>query len=188
MPIPFIIVGATIAMGVSGVGMGAKGGYDQHRASKLNQDSNQRVENASHRLEDLRVKCSTSLQDLGDEKLTVLNGSVTKFVDVFSQLKNVDLENGAVECIAIRRRSYMFYNLLARLDSYLTPLTFAMEDLVKKEGTNYSLFSEQSKKTVASAAATVSSIKAVLDTPILTGSGALTEESENLLLGVDGKR
>ena len=30
MPIPFIIVGATIAMGVSGVGMGAKGGYDQN--------------------------------------------------------------------------------------------------------------------------------------------------------------
>jgi len=36
MPIPLIIVGATIAMGVSGVGIGAKGGYDQHRAQKLN--------------------------------------------------------------------------------------------------------------------------------------------------------
>lgn len=325
MPIPFIILGATIAMGVSGVGMGAKGGYDQHRASKLNQNSNQRIENASFRLEDLRIKCSTSLQDLGDEKISVLNGSVTKFVDVFSQLKNVDfneseglnelgkiqmgtkefsemkeltkfsssliqgsttgiaggaltafgaynaasllatastgtaiaslhgvaatnatlawfgggslaaggagmaggavvlggivagpalfcmglivgskagknlesarsnayqaneiceeLENGAFECMAIRRRCYMFYNLLARLDSYLTPLTFAMEDIVKVEGTNYSVLSNQSKKTVASAAATVSSIKAVLDTPILTDSGMLTEESETLLLG-----
>ena len=80
MPIPFIILGATIAMGVSGVGIGAKGGYDQHRAKKINQDSNQRAENASLRLEDMRKKCSRSLQDLGDEKVSVLNGSVTKFV------------------------------------------------------------------------------------------------------------
>lgn len=324
MPIPFIIVGATIAMAVSGVGMGAKGGYDQHRAQKLNKDSNRRAENASHRLEDLRIKCSKSLQDLGDEKLSVLNGSVTRFVDTFSQLKNVDfteseglnelskiqmgskefsemkeltrfsssllqgsatgiaggaltafgaygaasalatastgtaiaslhgvaatnatlawfgggslaaggagmaggaavlggivagpallcmgmivgakagknlenaranayqtneiceeLENGSLECIAIRRRCYMFYNLLARLDSYLTPLTYAMEKIINEEGVDYSRFSEQSKRTVATAAATVSSIKAALDTPILTDSGALTEESDALLI------
>ena len=323
MPIPFIIVGATIAMGVSGVGLGAKGGYDQHRAQKLNKESNLRAEKASLRLEDLRKKCSKSLQDLGDEKLSILNGSVTKFVDTFSQLKNVnfteseglnelskiqmgtkefsemkaltkfsssilqgsatgiaggaltaigaygaattlatastgtaiaslhgvaatnatlawfgggslaaggagmaggaavlggivagpallcmglivgakagknlenaranayqtneiceELENGSIECISIRRRCYMFYNLLARLDSYLTPLTFAMEDIISNEGVDYSLFTEQSKKTVASAAATVSSIKAALDTPILTDSGALTEESDVLL-------
>ena len=327
MPIPFIILGATIAMGVSGVGIGAKGGYDQHRAKKLNKDSNQRAENASLRLEDMRKKCSKSLQDLGDEKLSVLNGSVTRFVDAFSQLKNVDfseseglnelskiqmgtkefaemkeltkfsssliqgsatgiaggaltafgaysaasalatastgtaiaslhgvaatnatlawfgggslaaggagmaggaavlggivagpallcmgiivgskagknlenaranayqtneiceeLENGSLECIAIRRRCYMFYNLLARLDAYLTPLTFAMEDIIKSEGIDYSQFSEQSKKTIASAAATVTSVKAVLDTPILTDSGALTEESESLLQQID---
>lgn len=327
MPIPFIIVGATIAMGVSGVGLGAKGGYDQHRAQKLNKDSNRRAENASNRLEDLRIKCNKSLQNLGDEKLSVLNGSVTKFIDVFSQLKNVDfsgaegldelckiqigskefaemreltkfsssllqgsatglaggaltalgaygaattfatastgtaiaslhgvaatnatlawfgggslaaggagmaggaavlggivagpallcmgiivgskagknlenarsnayqtneiceeLENGSVECISIRRRCYMFYNLLARLDSYLVPLTFAMEDIIKTEGVDYSRYSIQSKKTVASAAATVSSIKAVLDTPILTDSGALTEESDELLKRIE---
>lgn len=326
MPIPFIIVGATIAMGVSGVGLGAKGGYDQHRAQKLNKDSNQRAENAANRLEDLRIKCSKSLQDLGDEKLSVLNGSVTKFVDVFSQLKNVDftgseglnelskiqmgskefaemkdltkfsssllkgsatgiaggaltafgaysaasalatastgtaiaslhgvaatnatlawfgggslaaggagmaggaavlggivagpallcmgiivgskagknlenaranayqtneiceeLENGSVECISIRRRCYMFYNLLARLDAYLTPLTFAMEDIINAEGADYSQFTDQSKKTIAAAASTVSSIKAVLDTPILTDSGALTAESDELLKGL----
>ena len=85
MPIPFIIVGATIAMGVSGLGLGAKGGYDQHRAQQLNKESNKRAENASLRLEDQRKKCAKSLQDLGDEKLDVLNGSVTRFVDIFSQ-------------------------------------------------------------------------------------------------------
>lgn len=329
MPIPFIIVGATIAMGVSGVGIGAKGGYDQHRAQKINKDSNRRAENAAHRLDDLRIKCSKSLQDLGDEKLSVLNGSVTKFVDSFSQLKNVDftgsegldevskiqmgskefaemkeltkfsssilkgsvtgiaggaltafgaysaasalatastgtaiaslhgvaatnatlawfgggslaaggagmaggaavlggivagpallcmgiivgskagknlenaranayqtneiceeLENGSLECISIRRRCYMFYDLLARLDTYLMPLVFSMDDIIKTEGVDYSQFSEQSKKVIASAAATVSSVKAVLDTPILTDSGALTEESDKLLNELNDK-
>lgn len=323
MPIPFIIIGATIAMGVSGVGIGAKGGYDQMRAQKINEDSNRRAENASLRLDDLRQKCAKALQVLGEEKLNVLNGSVTKFVDAFSQLKNVDftgsegldelskikmgeiefsemkeltafsssllqgsatglvggaltafgaygaamslatastgtaiaslhgvaatnatlawfgggsiatggagmaggaavlggivagpallcmglivgakagknlenaktnayqtneiceeLENGSVECISIRRRCYMFYNLLARLDAYLMPLTFAMEEIIKTEGIDYSLFTSQSKKTIASAAATVTSVKAVLDTPILTESGALTEESGDVL-------
>ena len=323
MPIPFIIVGATIAMGVSGAGIGAKGGYDQHRARKLNAESNTRIENASNRLEDQRIKCSKALQDLGDEKLTVLNGSVIKFVNEFSRLKNVDftgsegldelskihmgtkefaemreltkfsssllqgattgltggaltafgaysaasalatastgtaiaslhgvaatnatlawfgggsiaaggagmaggaavlggivagpallcmgiivgskagknlenaksnayqtneicaeLEIGSIECMSIRRRCYMFYSLLARLDSYLTPLTYAMEAIIKSEGDDYSKFTEQSKKTIASAAATVSSVKAVLDTPILSDSGALTDESELLL-------
>lgn len=323
MPIPFIIVGATIAMGVSGLGLGAKGGYDQHRAQQLNKESNKRAENASLRLEDLRKKSAKSLQDLGNEKLDVLNGSVTRFVDAFSQLKNVDftesegldelgkiqmgtkefaemkeltafsssllqgsttglaggaltalgaygaasalatastgtaiaslhgvaatnatlawfgggslaaggagmaggaavlggivagpallcmgiivgakagknlenaranayqtneiceeLENGSLECIAIRRRCYMFFNLLARLDAYLMPLTFAMEEIIKAEGTDYSQFSAQSKKTIASAAATVTSVKAVIDTPILADSGALTEESDEIL-------
>ena len=96
-----------------------------------------------------------------------------------------ELENGSVECISIRRRCYMFYNLLARLDAYLTQLTFAMEDIINAEGTDYSQFSDQSKKTIAVAASTVSSIKAVLDTPILTDSGALTVESDELLKRID---
>lgn len=323
MPVPFIIVGATIAMGVSGVGIGAKGGYDQHRASKLNKDSNQRAEIASLRLDGLRIKCSKSLQDLGELKVAILNGSIVRFVNAFSQLKNVDLngienpdeefrirlgskefdemkeltkfsssliqgsatglasgaltafgaysaatslatastgtaiaslhgaaatnatlawfgggslasggtgmaggvavlggiiagpallcmgiivgakagrnlekartnaymtneiceelENGSAECIMIRRRCYMIYNLLARLDAYLTPLTYAMEEIIKSEGTDYSKYTEQSKKTIVSAAATVSSVKAALDTAVLTDSGALTEESEHLI-------
>lgn len=323
MPIPLIIVGATIAVSATGVGFGAKGGYDQHRASKLNKDSNQRAENASVRLDDLRQKCSKSLQDLGDEKVAILNGSVTSFVDSFSKLKNVDftgtenlnelskirmgskefaemkdltrfsssllqgsatgiaggaltafgaysaatslatastgtaiatlhgvaatnatlawfgggslavggtgiaggiavlggivaapallcmgmivgakagknlesaranaymtneiceeLENGSVECIAIRRRCYMFYNLLARLDSYLTPLVYAMEKIIETEGVDYSAYTDQSKRVIASAAATVTSIKAVLDTPILAEDGSLTDDSSALL-------
>ena len=93
-----------------------------------------------------------------------------------------ELENGSAECIAIRRRCYMFYNLLARLDAYLTPLVYAMENIIKTEGVDYSSYSDQSKKVIASAAATVTSIKAVLDTPILNDDGALSDDSTSFLI------
>ena len=88
------------------------------------------------------------------------------------------LENGAIQCIAIRRRTYMFYNLLARLDAYLMPLIDKMDSIIRNEGTDYSKYSSESKGIIARAASTAVSVKAVLDTPILTGDGNLTEESE----------
>ena len=90
------------------------------------------------------------------------------------------LENGCVQCTAIRRRTYLFYTLLARMDAYFTPLVFKMQDIVKAEGTDYSLYAPESKKIVASAASAALSIKAILDTPILSEDGGLTEESEAL--------
>ena len=74
----------------------------------------------------------------------------------------------------------MFYNLLARLDAYFLPLIHAMEGIVEKDGVDYAQYSIESRKVIASAAATALSIKAVLDTPILTEDGAVTEESETV--------
>lgn len=91
-----------------------------------------------------------------------------------------ELQAGMKQCIAIRRRTYMFYSLLARLESYLLPLNFRMEEIIEKEGVDYSLFSEDSKKAIASAASVAGSIKAVLDTPILNEAGELTEESQSV--------
>ena len=82
------------------------------------------------------------------------------------------------QCAAIRRRTYMFYNLLARLDSYFLPLVYRMEDIVKEEGDDYRQYQPASKKAIASCAAVAVTIKSVLDTPILTDDGLLTEESE----------
>ena len=101
------------------------------------------------------------------------------------------LENGALQCIAIRRRTYMFYSLLARLDAYLMPLIFSMERIINDEGTDYSQFSDESKRIIACAASAAVTVKAVLDTPILTEDGSLTEKSGTtataLLADVDAK-
>lgn len=90
------------------------------------------------------------------------------------------LKTGAVQCNAIRRRTYMFYSLLARLDSYFLPLIYRMEDIIEKEGTDYSMYTSESKHVVASAASAAMTIKAILDTAILTEDGNLTEESGNV--------
>lgn len=84
----------------------------------------------------------------------------------------------SLQCEAIRRRAYVFYNLLARLDSYFLPLIYRMEDILKTEGEDYRVYSADSKKAIASCVSVAVAIKAVLDTPLLTDDGLLTAESE----------
>ena len=90
------------------------------------------------------------------------------------------LNTAAMQCSAIRRRTSMFYTLLAHLDSYFLPQIWNMEDVVREEGTDYRMYKPESKKKIAIVASTAKSIKAVLDTPILTEEGNLTEESEEV--------
>ena len=87
------------------------------------------------------------------------------------------LNTASFQCSSIRRRTYMFYNLLAHLDTYFLPQIWKMEDIVAGEGTDYRTYKLDSKKAIAAAASTACSIKAVLDTPILKEDGSLTEKS-----------
>lgn len=91
------------------------------------------------------------------------------------------LNTASDQCAAIRRRTYLFYSLLAHLDTYLLPLVWQMEDIIAKEGTDYRAYSLESKKIIMAAASSAGSVKAVLDVPILTEKGALTEESGEIM-------
>ena len=90
------------------------------------------------------------------------------------------LNTASDQCSAIRRRTYLFYGLLAHLDTYLLPLVWQMEDIITKEGTDYRSYSPESKKVIMAAASNAGSVKAVLDVPILTEDGALTEASREI--------
>ena len=90
------------------------------------------------------------------------------------------LNAASVQCSAIRRRTYMFFNLLAHLDALFLPQVWKMQDIVENEGVDYRAYTLESKKAIAAAASTACTIKAVLDTPILTPEGELTETSENV--------
>ncbi len=95
------------------------------------------------------------------------------------------MDTAAKQCEAIRRRTYMFYNLLARLDSYFLPYIYKMEDIVKSEGYDYKCFTTESKKTIASCVSMAVSIKWVLDTQLLTDDGLLTDESAGVVVNTE---
>ncbi len=95
------------------------------------------------------------------------------------------MDTASKQCEAIRRRTYMFYNLLARLDSYFLPCIYKMEDIVKAEGYDYSCFTTESKKAIASCVSIAVSIKSVLDTQLLTDDGLLTDESAGVVVNTE---
>ena len=95
------------------------------------------------------------------------------------------LNVASLQCETIRGRTYVFYNLLARLDSYFTPLIYKMSDIVQAEGDDYSRYRADSKKTIASCASVAVSIKSVLDTPLLTDDGLLTDASEGTATNIE---
>ncbi len=323
MPLPLLFIGAIAVTGATGIGANVKAGFDQHKAKLLNDNSNSRLESSALRLDNARIQCRDSLESLGKEKLYVLNGSMQRFLDLFTQLKNVDFrdslgleelrkfhidqrefeelaspknlvvslaagalggaaggaitaigaysaagafatastgtaistlsgiaahnatmaffgggalsagglgmaggavvlgglvaapailvlgsvvgakagknldnakasaaetdvyceqyENGTIQCISIRRRTYMFYTLLARLDASFQQLISEMAGIIRNEGIDYSQFAAESKKKIASAAATAVTIKSILDTPLLNEDGSLTESSEQVI-------
>lgn len=62
----------------------------------------------------------------------------------------------------------------------------SVSDIVKAEGDDYSCYSADSKKVIASCASVAVSIKSVLDTPLLTDDGLLTDVSEGTATNIEG--
>ena len=328
MAIPIIFIGIAAVTGSVGIGKTVKAGMDQSKAKNMNDASEEELRATAERLNYLRKNCGSSLEELGKEKMFVLNGNITKFLEMFQQIKNVDFQEssgleelskikidqkdfeelkkmtgialsiskgvatgaaggtiaafgayglastfatastgtaistlsgaaasnatlaffgggslaagglgvaggtavlggiiggvalmtmgfiigakagknledaysnkakvaemceeynaGADQCIAIRRRTYLFYSLLARLDSYMTPLLYEMDEIIKTEGLDYSAYSPESKKIIAQTASLAVSIKSVLDTAILSEDGSLMENTIELVKVIDG--
>ncbi len=328
MPVPLLFIGAAVATGGLGIGKTIKAGIDANNAKNINNNANALVEAATDKLNGQRKACGDALSSLGQEKITILNQSVSEFLDTFTKIKNVDfrdtvgleelkkfhidqneftdikamvnfagslaggaiagtaggalaafgaygaaqafafastgtaiaslsgaaatnatlaffgggslaagglgmaggtavlgglvagpalmvmglvaghaakkdlekaitnkaeairiasqLSTASLQCETIRRRTYMFYNLLARLDTYFLPLIYKMEDIYQKEGDDYAQYSPESRKVIASCASFAVSIKSVLDTPILTDDGLLTEASGEMVTNIEG--
>ena len=62
-----------------------------------------------------------------------------------------------------------------------------MEDIFKNEGDDYRRYTQESKKVIASCASFAVTIKTILDTPLLTDDGLLTDESEKTISTVEDK-
>lgn len=89
-----------------------------------------------------------------------------------------------VLCKAIRMRANMFERLLIKLDAVFEPLTDSLAQIIQKSGTDFCRYSDEEKAAVAANLSLAKAIKAVLDTPILTEDGLLTEESNAIITPV----
>lgn len=87
------------------------------------------------------------------------------------------LKNMEIMAYALSRRAQMFNRLLMKLDSYLAPLVYEMENIIASKGEDFSKFDENEQEMIAKAVSIVKSVKTVLDTPIIDDNGGVTEES-----------
>lgn len=115
-----------------------------------------------------------------------LGASSKKLDDAYSNLAEArkvseELETLKVSTNAIRRRAQMFERLLIRVDLLYSEAIDNLEKVINEFGTDYSSYSEEAKKVVASNIKLTQTIKAILDTPILTDNGSISEESTKLL-------
>lgn len=83
----------------------------------------------------------------------------------------------AVKLIALRQHVYLNYMQLLKLDSYFTPMVFEFRRIQETQGLDYSGYDENARKTIASACSLAKTLKTLIDTPVLTDGGELSEES-----------
>lgn len=323
MPLPFILLGAAAAAAAAGVGAGVKGAMDSKEANDVNDRAKNIVDEAHDKLDISRKATHSALENLGRQKIYVLDNSVRRFIEAFEKLKNVDLENstgldevnklkfdkasfeelkksslevasmlaggirgiggGALAAFgaysatmtfaaasigtaiaslsgvaatnatlaflgggslaagglgmaggmavlgglvagpalavmgfvmlgagskklddaysnlaearkiseelenltistnAIRRRTQMFERLLIRVDCMFSKAIYNLEKVINDYGIDYSSYNDDSKKIVASNIKLAETTKAILDTPILTDNGSISEESDKLI-------
>lgn len=75
----------------------------------------------------------------------------------------------------------MFERLLIRVDCMFSEAIYNLEKVINDYGVDYSSYNDDSKKIVASNIKLAETTKAILDTPILTDSGSISEESDKLI-------
>ena len=97
------------------------------------------------------------------------------------------LKNMEIMAYAISRRAQMFNRLLMKLDSYLTPLVYEMENIIASKGEDFSKFDENEQEAIAKAVSLVKSVKTILDTPIIDDNGGATEQSLEVIKSLNSQ-
>ncbi|MDY6337882.1 MAG: hypothetical protein SPL25_12535 [Succinivibrionaceae bacterium] len=88
------------------------------------------------------------------------------------------LRTAGAQCRAISAKADLFIRLFGRASQYFSPLVSRLAVIVEKEGFDYGSYSPESKKAVAAAYSMALTVKAIIDTPILTRSGGIDPKCE----------
>lgn len=90
-----------------------------------------------------------------------------------------DIEKGIVELNYIRFTANQVKNLLSQIRKYSYLSNYEMRKIIRKK-TNWELFSQIEKETVALAVKQIQLIKKIIDTPLLAKEGTLTPEIKEI--------
>lgn len=116
----------------------------------------------------------------------VMNASARKNLDnAYANLAEAkklaeSLHVVATLCKGVKQRADMFTSLLNCLNSEFAVLIEKMKRITVAQGFDYQKYTEEEQKNIVAAMALAKAIKQVLDTPILTESGAVTETSQQV--------
>jgi hypothetical protein len=95
MPLPFLLAGAAVVAGITGVAKGVEASSNNNRAKELYEEAEEIFEDAKYRLERSKVDATDSLENLGALKLSVWDEQFGRFIQLVEQVKNVKLSGQA---------------------------------------------------------------------------------------------
>jgi len=90
MPLPFLAVPA-IATAAYGLYKSGKATKDKIEANKINENAHNLIELATEIIEDQKKRTSYALESYGSKKLRAFNSVIEDFIQLFGQLKNIEL-------------------------------------------------------------------------------------------------
>ena len=93
MPIPFILGGIALAAGAYGAKKGLDAKDDFDTAKRYNKLAQEKYDEATNKLETKKETTNSNLEKLGKLKIYIYQNSLSDFVDIFSNIKNIDFNN-----------------------------------------------------------------------------------------------
>lgn len=113
MPIPFIIGALAVGAGLAGIGGHLSASDKREEAKQTNEKAKKLVDTVQGKIDINRSNTQDVIIDLGKTKIQILAGNMKKFVDSFSEIKNVELKDsiGIEELKSFNPDSQEFLNI-----------------------------------------------------------------------------
>ena len=90
--IPLLFGGASALAAVHGVKKGVEAKNDMDLAKSVNSEAQDIAKRAEGKIKESQEDTKTAIEDLGEQKIEVLSGSINDFVTTFEQIKNVEFQ------------------------------------------------------------------------------------------------
>lgn len=103
MPIPVLLIGAAVATGVIGIAKGGEAAIKNNEAKELMEEAQYMFESQKRELDEQREQTTAALSEYGKLKIRIWDEQFSRFIRLFSRIKNVTIEGRANVDYKLRR-------------------------------------------------------------------------------------